>query len=58
MMMWKIFKMQVTDIVTFIVAALLLYVIGSIVLWLIPIYVIYKSIEFIVELVRYSSSRD
>ncbi len=56
--MWNIFKMQVTDIVTFIVAALLLYVIGSIVLWLIPIYVIYKSIEFIVELVRYSSSRD
>ncbi len=56
--MWKIFKMQAMDIVTYIVSAFLLYVLGCIMLWLIPIYVLWKSIEFIAELWKNSSSRD
>ena len=58
MMMWKIFKMQVTDIVTYIIAAYLLWIIGWLMVWLIPIYFLYKMIEFIAELWKNSSSRD
>ena len=57
-MMWKIFKMQVTDIVTYIIAAYLLWIIGWLMVWLIPIYFLYKMIVFIAELWKNSSSRD
>ena len=56
--MWKIFKMQVTDIVTYIIAAYLLWIIGWLMVWLIPIYFLYKMIVFIAELWNNSSSRD
>ena len=58
MMMWRIFKMQVTDIVTYIIAAYLLWIIGWLMVWLIPIYFLYKMIVFIAELWNNSSSRD
>jgi|TARA_R100001443_G_scaffold26207_1_gene39388 cobalamin biosynthesis protein CobD/CbiB len=57
-MMWKIFKMQVTDIVTYIIAAYLLWIIGWLMVWLIPIYFLYKMIVFIAESWKNSSSRD
>ena len=57
-MMWKIFKIQVTDIVTFIIAAYLLVILGTILVWCIPFYILYKLIEFIAELWKNSSSRD
>ncbi len=57
-MMWKIFKMQVTDVITYIASAYIIFILGTIMVWLIPIYALYKSIVFIAELLGYSSSRD
>jgi len=56
--MWKIFKMQVTDVITYIASAYIIFILGTIMVWLIPIYALYKSIVFIAELLGYSSSRD
>jgi cobalamin biosynthesis protein CobD/CbiB len=57
-MMWKIFKMQAIDVMYYIIAAYLLWIIGWIMVWLIPFYMLYKLIEFIAELWKNSSSRD
>jgi|TARA_B100000519_G_C14076474_1_gene359395 hypothetical protein len=57
-MIWKIFKMQVTDVITYIASAYIIFILGTIMVWLIPIYALYKLIVFIAELLGYSSSRD
>ena len=57
-MIWKIFKMQVTDVITYIASAYIIFILGTIMVWLIPIYFLYKMIEFIAELWKNSSSRD
>jgi len=56
--MWRIFKIQVQDVVTFIIAAYLLWIIGWILVWCIPFYFLYKAIEFIWELIKNISSSD